>query len=170
MKHHKTDVFVFFPETDNRALLSPLISLGGTEKEWNVKQTHPPWAILQHLPLKVTASSHVTSPCGRQVGDLIVFTCPSRNLAAANVAIAGGHQESARASFAREKRDELEDRFVHWALQWQIRKSHFIFSFHIPLTCSDCIHIQAWSDLYGRIWWKKGEQKRMTPADLKWRR
>ena len=56
------------------------------------KQTDPPGARRKHLPLKPTASSCVTSPQERRVGSLIVFTRPSRNLAAPNDTGAGRHQ------------------------------------------------------------------------------
>lgn len=165
-QQHKIDEMSYRQQSCFFFLSFPSEQQRNNEMLTNPKQKDPPGAMLQHLPLKVAASSYVTSPQGRQVDSLIAFTRPSHNLAAPNDTIASGHQKTAELHLPGKR--GTSRRFTHWALQWQIRESHFISSFHIPPTCSDYIHIQALSDLYGRIWWEKGEQKRMMPVDMKW--
>lgn len=78
---------------DREALfIPPLVSSPSMKLYPRPKQTDPPGAPRQHLPLKPTASSCVTSPQERRVGSLIVFTRPSHNLAAPYDTGAGRHQ------------------------------------------------------------------------------
>lgn len=88
----KTDVLFIVSETDDMssrqqgsAHFSSTSPSGEQRKNETLtcpKQSHPPGPILQHLPLKVTVCSTVTSPRGRQFGGRTVFTWPSSNLAA----------------------------------------------------------------------------------------
>lgn len=77
-------------------------------------------------------------------------------LAAPSDAVAGGHRgTTARDSFGGESRDGGQVRS-----QMADEEKHIIYPFYITWTC---IHIQAWSDLSGRVLkgrkWKEGRMK-----------
>lgn len=61
-----------------------------------------------------------------------MFTRHSHNLAAPNDAIAGGHQETDGASFARKKKDETEDGFYSLSTPVEDKKKPFYFRFPHP--------------------------------------